>query len=254
MIENKRRKSALSATVSHPRPGDFPIGSAKSRAAARASISARQPQLTQYDLECLLIEKLSRYLRGSVSPSSKEIEKVPAWQHGWELIRSFPAFRTWLAAILQVKGGKLGPCPFASLEFAKTHGRQHSAGDILRYTDLKPSGITIEDVNEWRTIWGRRVPEYSFPFRHEGGFLFVRLADYVREKSRSTPAGFEPVWDEVPQFRWSWVEGEALGSSCRWCNVQRSWAQGTEISELQPTIQAVLFCEDRTVKPLKADS
>jgi HlyD family secretion protein len=33
----------------------------------------------------------------------------------------------------------------------------------------------------------------------------------------------EPVWHEVPQFRWSWVEDEALGSSTSWCNVERSW-------------------------------
>lgn len=71
---------------------------------------------------------------------------------------------------------------FFSIEFVRVHGRDPSAGDILRYTDLKASGITIEDANEWRTIWERRVPEYSFPFRHEGGFLFVLLADYVREK------------------------------------------------------------------------
>ena len=29
------------------------------------------------------------------------------------------------------------------------------------------------------------------------------------------------------------------------------WSQGTEISDLMPTIQAVQFCEDGTVKPLK---
>jgi hypothetical protein len=45
------------ATVSQPRPGDFPVGCAKSRAAARALTLARQPQLTQYDLDCLLYRR-----------------------------------------------------------------------------------------------------------------------------------------------------------------------------------------------------
>jgi hypothetical protein len=81
----------------------------------------------------------------------------------------------------------------------------------------------------------------------------VRVADYVVKSGQRTFEGFEPVWNAVPQFRWAWVEDEALGSQCRWCNVERSWAQGTEISELQPTIQAVLFCEDGTVKPPKAN-
>jgi hypothetical protein len=170
------------------------------------------------------------------------------------MVKSSPNFPKWLETMRQFGARKLGSCPFSSIEFARMNGRDPCAGDILRYTDLKPLGITSEDVNGRRTIWQRRVPEYPFPFRHEGGFLFVRLAAYVHEKSRRTSGGFEPVWDEVPQFRWSWIEDEALGTSCSWCDVQRRWAQGTEISELQPTIQAVLFCEDRTVKPLKTDS
>jgi hypothetical protein len=254
VTEKKLGKSAMFATVSQPRPGDFPVGSARSRAAARASISARQPELTQYDLECLLMERISRYLHAGAWPSYREMGKVPAWQHGWELIQSSPDFPKTLETMRQLGARKLGACPFASGEFANANGRRPSPGDILRYTDLKPSIITIEFVNEWRTIWERRVPEYAFPFRHEGGYLFVRLAEYAQEKGRRTLNGFEPVWHEVPQFRWSWIEDEALGSSCRWCNVERSWAHGTEIRELQPTIQAVLFCEDGTVKPFKVDS
>ena len=151
----------------------------------------------------------------------------------------------------QVGAGKLGKCPFALSEFASAHGREASAGDILRWTDLKPS-IKVEHVNEWRTIWERRVPEYSFPFKHQTGFLFVRVADYVlREHGTRTVAGFEPVWHDVPQFRWSWVEDESLGSNSSWCDVEQRWAEGTDIADLMPKIQAVLFCKDGTVKPLK---
>jgi hypothetical protein len=233
VIEKKNRNSGLPATTSQPRPGDFPLGSAQSRAAARAAISARQPQLSQYDVECLAIESLSHHLQGTAWP--KAMEKVPAWQHGRELIKSSPDFPKWLEAMRQFGARKFGPCPFASIAFIDAYGRQPSAGDVLKYMDLKQPAVTAEDVNELRSIWERRVPEY------------------VVKSGQRTFEGYEPVWNEVPQFRWAWVEDEALGSQCRWCNVERTWAQGTEISELQPTIQSVLFCEDGTVKPPKAN-
>jgi hypothetical protein len=239
------------ATGSPPRPGDFPLGSVKSRAAARALALARQPQLTQWDLDCLLIERISRYLHASAWPSYSEMEKLPVWQRGWELVKSSPHFPKFLETVRQLGAGKLGKCPFASSEFARAHGREAAAGDILIWTDLKPS-TKAEHINEWRAIWVRRVPEYPFPFRHETGFLFVRLAEYaVREPGRRTLGGFAPVWDEVPQHRWAWIEDEALGSNSSWCDVERRWAGGMDIAGLMPKIQAVLFCEDGTVKPLK---
>lgn len=232
-----------------PQPSDFPLGSPESRAAARAIASARQPKLTRWDHECLLIHRISGYLHAGAWPSYSETEKLPAWQRGWELVKSSDGFPKFLETMRQLGAGKLGKCPFASSEFASAHGRDPSVGDILSWTALKPS-ITVEDVNGWRTIWERRVPEYSFPFKHGSGFAFVRLADYaVREPNRRTLGGFEPIWNDIPQFRWSWIEDEALGSNSSWCDVERRWAQGTEIAGLTPTIQAVVFCEDGTVKP-----
>ena len=84
------------------------------------------------------------------------------------------------------------------------------------------------------------------------GLKLVDTRRYVlREPGTRTIAGFEPVWHDVPQHRWSWVEDEALGSRERWCDVEGCWARGTEIIDLMPTIQAVQFCEDGTVRPLK---
>ena len=49
MIENSRREDPLRATDSAPKPGDFPIGSVESRAAARmiAEKIANRPKLVR---------------------------------------------------------------------------------------------------------------------------------------------------------------------------------------------------------------
>ena len=62
MVETPRDKKRISATVLPPRAGDFTLRSAKSRAAARALVLARQPKMTREDLECLLIHRISRHL------------------------------------------------------------------------------------------------------------------------------------------------------------------------------------------------
>jgi len=200
------------------------------------------------------IVSITSLLHASAWPSYSEMEKLAVWQRGWELVKSSEAFPKFLETMRQVGAGKLCKCPFALCEFAGARGREAAAGDILRWTDLKPC-IKVEHVNEWQMIWERRGPEYLFPFKYETGFLFVRVADYVmREHGTRTINGFEPVWDDVPQYRWSWVEDEALGSNSSFCNVERCWVEGTDIADLTPKIQAVLFCEDGTVKPLKTSA
>jgi hypothetical protein len=199
----------------------------------------------------MAIVTMTKLLHAGAWPSYSEMQKLPVWQHGWKIVQSSAGFPKFLEAMRQVGAGKLGKCPFASSEFAIAHGREATAGGILRWTDLKPS-IKIEQVNEWQMVWKRRVPEYPFPFKHLTGFLFVRVADYVlREHGSRTVDGFTPVWHDVPQFRWSWIEDEALGTDSSFCNVERCWAGGTDIANLMPKIQAVLFCEDGTVKPLE---
>ena len=63
-----------------------------------------------------------------------------------------------------------------------------------------------------------------------------------------TIGGFEPLWSEAPRYRWPWVEDEALGYDWRSSKVERQWEAGTEIDDVRPTIQAVIFCEGHTVK------
>jgi hypothetical protein len=211
VIEKAKRKLPVTATDSGPRPGDFPIGSPKSRAAARAMISARVPKLTRYDRDCMEIVTMKRLLHAGAWPSYSEMEKLPAYQRGWELVKSSVGFPKFLETMRQVGAGKLGKCMFASGEFAGAHGREASAGDILRWTDLKPS-IKVEQVNDWRTMWERRVPEYPFPFRYEGGFLFVRLAEYAaRQNGSRALRGF----DTKLRFKTKRRTCRQLSSLCR---------------------------------------
>lgn len=61
MIEKQDRRSPTQATESTPRPGDFPIGSRQSRAAARALLEERRrpkgPPAFKVDLSFLSIER-----------------------------------------------------------------------------------------------------------------------------------------------------------------------------------------------------
>src|ERR1039458_1611491 len=113
MIEKTNPKPPVTATNSGPRPGDFPIGSPESRAAARALISARGPKLTRYDRDCMEIVSMTRLLHAGAWPSYSEIEKLPVWQRGWELFKSSVGFPKFLETMRQVGVGKLGKCLFA---------------------------------------------------------------------------------------------------------------------------------------------
>ena len=176
MIEKPRKLPDLPATLSGPRPGDFAVGSAQSRAAARALVLARQPQLTQWNRECLLLVRISEYLHAAAWPSYSEMEQLPPCRHGWELGLEE------LEKLLEPLRRPLGPCPFARVEYATAHNRELLPGDILNSSDIKPS-IQAEDLDEWRIIWDRLVPEYAFPFKWADGLLLCALRSMPPAKS-----------------------------------------------------------------------
>ena len=106
MIEKAKQKPPVTATDLGPRPGDFPIGSPESRAAARALISARGPKLTRYDRDYMEIVSMTRLLHAGAWPSCSEMEKLLVWQHGSELVKSSVGFQKFLETMRQVGKGK----------------------------------------------------------------------------------------------------------------------------------------------------
>jgi hypothetical protein len=59
-MANKGRPMAQAATDSGPKPGDFPLGSEKSRAAARAMLAAREEAFD--DTQVFVVSRMDRTL------------------------------------------------------------------------------------------------------------------------------------------------------------------------------------------------
>jgi hypothetical protein len=178
------------------RPGDFPLGSVKSRAVARALVSARKPKLTVVDLECLAIVRMTEYLRAGAWPSYREMEKLSVWQRGWALFQASEGYQEYVKAIRELAAGR----PFSLSAFARMNGWTPSDGDIWRWMENNPP-VTAERVEGWRSIWKRLVLEFPFPFKFEAGILYARVADYVLanplaygETGTGALKGFQPVW------------------------------------------------------------
>jgi hypothetical protein len=123
----------------------------------------------------------------------------------------------------------------------------------LRWTDLSPK-TKPEQVEHWRTVWQRRVPQYPYPLKLVSGSLFVRVIDYVqRMPSTRTLNGFQPIWDEFPLYRWLSIEDQADGLDFKisqpWDNhVESSWRTGTNVEDLEPKLPAIVFCADGKIK------
>jgi hypothetical protein len=193
MKTKETQPSDLATDPTSLRPGDFPLGSVKSRAVARALVSARQPKLTSGDLECLQIVRMTQYLHAGAWPSYSEMQKLPVWQRGRELVKASEGYEEYLEAMRQLGAGR----PFNLGAIATMSGWKPSDGDIWRWMENNPP-VTAERVEQWRAIWVRRVPEYSFPFKFESGILYVRLADYVLRNetgnNKRAIEGFESIW------------------------------------------------------------
>ena len=74
----------MGATGSSIRPGDFPLGSAESRAAARAKLQQVQ-KMTPYDRDCLSIYNMMYAVTYAHSPNSSDIKDTDVYKRGHEL-------------------------------------------------------------------------------------------------------------------------------------------------------------------------
>lgn len=81
-LKTKRNCQSLRATLSGPGPGDFPLGSAESRAAARAIL---QRPMSLYDEDCLRIYRGMIYVCGPAYLSSNHIAHTDTYKHGQEI-------------------------------------------------------------------------------------------------------------------------------------------------------------------------
>ncbi|HTZ33864.1 MAG TPA: hypothetical protein VMH31_15505, partial [Methylomirabilota bacterium] len=83
-LKRRATRDRLPATNSAPQPGDFPLGSPESRAAARAKVG-RMQELTPYDSDCFLIYSMMACVNYQHSPNCSDIQEAEVYRRGWEL-------------------------------------------------------------------------------------------------------------------------------------------------------------------------
>lgn len=184
------------ATDSGPKPGDFPIGSMESRAAARALVEhakGHKEELSQEDDDALTLYGFTCLLTSRMSPSYAELEQTAAYKRGKEVHGPI---------IPGLPGPSIGT---AALSFQMRFGREPVAGDVLRYQDVFVCDLVM--YNTFIPAWCRQIPELPCPLKVENGHLFYRQdPKYNDGQEWNGP-------DEGTLSHWSCVEAEANGGT-----------------------------------------
>lgn len=225
-----------SATDSYPQPGDFPLGSPESRAAARAGLQ-RRSRLSPYDLDCYALYACTVHLHAGADPDYQWMEKTDFYRRGREVSDELngPIIPSHLDREYARRTS-------ASIGFEAIHGRLPEPGDVLRYEEIAEfySAERAQSlVEHLRGVWARRLADTACPFKFENGKMLVRQKD----------GSWELDWLEDADTHWNNVEDDALER-------YRRFIPG--VAGQPPTIRAVVFIESkdkvRRVKPLEPDA
>ena len=195
--------------------GGFPLGSPKSRAAARALLVSKNT-LSQDDEDALLLHGC--ILGTNTEPDYTDLGVTAAYKRGKELYdsRHGPVIPAHLDKRYQRSTR-------ASLEFEWAFGREPNAGDVLSYEHVLITrgpaalkafyGPIIE-------AWHRQIPELMCPYKFESDRLFRHLR----------MGGWHEAIDKGPQENWFAVEQHVMGNAWR-----------PPSSRNIPTIPAIVF-------------
>jgi hypothetical protein len=162
---SKEKARSQGATNTGPKPGDFPIGSMASRAAARAVVEhakLHKDELSQEDADALTLYHLVPLLTSPMSPSYRELEATAAYKRGKEVHERLHGPVT--------PGFPEPSIGTAALSFQMRFGREPAEGDVLRYQD-----VLLCDLVQYDTFikaWNRQIPDLPCPLKVENGQLF----------------------------------------------------------------------------------
>jgi hypothetical protein len=199
--------NGLGATVSAPQPGDFPLGSVESRAAARGKLM-RMQEMTPYDSDCLSIRCMVPLLY-SYSPNSRDIHETDVGKRGWEISQALdPIVPSHLDPFQQQS--RFRRCHETYRLFHVLRRRLPVSGDKLQLQEIeKMWGVQAmaQSVAEFRAAWARRLPQLPCPVKFDHDRVWCRSAE-------SKPG--KEIWDQehVPQTApeiWPLIDAETLG-------------------------------------------
>ena len=184
------------------RPGDYPLGSLESRAAARAILKDSEP--SQYDKDARILTS-GCWLRSDMKPSYQDLEPTAIYKRGWELRHQDKASGKTTAIDtydLSSTASKAGHAFF----FA--YGRGPAKGDVLRYDDVRliyGPELNLLHLEEFISAWERQLT-MTCPLKIEDGRVFRRIGALLRVDP--------PTWEEEKprrdyEYWWGLVEREA---------------------------------------------
>jgi hypothetical protein len=215
------------ATDSLPKPGDFPLGSPESRAAARALLQ-RRTALSPYEADCRVLYSCTVHLRGDADPDSSWMQTTEVYKRGRVISERIdpPLIPSHLDPEYERR-------TFASICFWMIHDRVPRPGDILRFEEL--AAVWSEEnvnakVQRIQGAWARRLSEPPCPFKGEDGNMLIR--------QRGGRWKVEEM--ENALYMWSLVEEDALDR-------HDDYSPEPVIPE-HPTIPAVVFIESKDGK------
>ena len=227
-MKSHEHRDRLIATDSDPRPGDFPLGSVESRAAARGKLM-RVQWMTPYDRDCLVIRGMVPLLY-SYSPNSRDIHETEVGKRGWEISQALHPIIPYHLDPFQQQQFRFSRCRETFMDFHILRRRLPISGDILQWQEIESRwGVQAmaHRVAEFCAAWERGLPQLPCPVKFEQDRVWCRSAESTRSKE---------IWEQdcIPQTApeiWPIIEAEALGKESTFK------LNGT-------TLDAVVFRED----------
>lgn len=226
-MKSHENRDGLGETVSAPQPGDFPVGSLESRAAARGKLM-RMQEMSPFDKDCLVIKCLVPLVY-SYSPNSRDIHKTDVGKRGWEICQTRNPILPYHLDPFQQQRSRFERCDEAYTEFHILRRRLPVPGDVLEQQEIeKRWGVQVmaQLVAEFRAAWGRRLPQLPCPVKFDQDRIWCRSAE-------SKPG--KEMWEQdyvpwtAPEI-WPLIEAEALGKESSTKSI--------------PTLGAVVFRQD----------
>jgi hypothetical protein len=214
-LRNKEKAWNKGATYTGPKPGDFPVGSMESRAAARAVVEhakLHKDELSQEDEDALTLYNGACLLTSPMSPSYPELEATAAYRQGKEVYE-----RLHGPVIPGLPPPSIG---FAALFFQHIFGREPVPGDVLSYQDVFCCDLLRYTL--FITAWHHQIPELLCPLKVENDHLFYHQ---------------NPKYNDGQE--WGGPDERALGDWC--CVVSEATGVVYVRAKDVPTIPAVIF-------------